>query len=99
MPSSCSPGPEHPAAPGTRAWTRWVALGAAADDDRHVSDRFQEVGREVERSGVLEYFAAEERMSEVAGLGTLKPWDPTPVPGRFPSPIAWATSCTISQSA
>ena len=25
-----------------------------------------------------------------AGLGTLKPWSPTPVPGRFPGPIAWA---------
>ena len=28
----------------------------------------------IERSGVLEYFAAEERMSEVAGLATLKDW-------------------------
>jgi SpoVK/Ycf46/Vps4 family AAA+-type ATPase len=28
----------------------------------------------VERSGVLEYFAAEERMTEVAGLRTLKDW-------------------------
>jgi SpoVK/Ycf46/Vps4 family AAA+-type ATPase len=28
----------------------------------------------VERSGVLEYFAAEERMAEVAGLGNLKSW-------------------------
>ncbi len=25
-----------------------------------------------------------------AGLGTLRPWEPTPVPGRFASPIIWA---------
>ena len=24
-----------------------------------------------------------------AGLGTLRPWQPEPVPGRFPSPISW----------
>ena len=42
-----------------------------ADDIPRIADAKKEI---VERSGVLEYFAAEERMAEVAGLGNLKAW-------------------------
>ena len=42
-----------------------------AEDIPRVAHAKKEI---VERSGVLEYFAAEERMSEVAGLGNLKAW-------------------------
>jgi hypothetical protein len=42
-----------------------------ADDIPRIAEAKKEI---VERSGVLEYFAAEERMSEVAGLHRLKDW-------------------------
>jgi hypothetical protein len=42
-----------------------------AEDIRRVIEAKKEI---IERCGVLEYFAAEERMAEVAGLGNLKDW-------------------------
>jgi SpoVK/Ycf46/Vps4 family AAA+-type ATPase len=42
-----------------------------ADDIARIAEAKKEI---VERSGVLEYFAAEEHMAEVAGLTNLKDW-------------------------
>ena len=42
-----------------------------AEDIALIAEAKKEI---IERSGVLEYFAAEERMSEVAGLSNLKAW-------------------------
>jgi SpoVK/Ycf46/Vps4 family AAA+-type ATPase len=42
-----------------------------AEDIPRIAEAKKEI---VERSGVLEYFAADERMSEVAGLASLKDW-------------------------
>jgi hypothetical protein len=42
-----------------------------ADDIPRIAEAKKEI---IERSGVLEYFAAEERMSEIAGLSNLKTW-------------------------
>jgi AAA+ superfamily predicted ATPase len=42
-----------------------------AEDIPRIAEAKKEI---VERSGVLEYFATDERMSEVAGLGNLKAW-------------------------
>jgi AAA+ superfamily predicted ATPase len=43
----------------------------SAEDIARIAEAKKEI---VERSGVLEYFAAEERMAEVAGLENLKAW-------------------------
>jgi AAA+ superfamily predicted ATPase len=42
-----------------------------ADDIGRIAEAKKEI---IERSGVLEYFSADERMSEVAGLSNLKDW-------------------------
>lgn len=42
-----------------------------ADDIPRIAEAKKEI---IERSGVLEYFAADERMSEIAGLHQLKDW-------------------------